>query len=270
MKVFISADIEGITTPNTWNEIDPQHPAHAFHAKQMTQEVLAACQGALAAGATEIVVKDAHNIACNIDPTRLPKEVTLIRGWSFCPDLMAEGVDASFDAAMFVGYHAAGGRGGSPLAHTLSLGHTGVFINGRLASEFMIYSWAAARYGVPTVFLTGDKQLCEEDADLHPSLVTVAVKDGIGGASYCRSVEATVPEIREKSGQALRQNLSAAKIILPEQFDVEILYKSQAYAEKVSHFPDVQKISDHIVTFSRRDYYEVLRTLIWILCGAPA
>jgi len=265
MKVFISVDIEGITTTSVWDEVFSANAAYPSHAKQMTQEALAACQGALAAGATEIFVKDAHGPGCNIDPARLPKEVTLIRSYSYCPELMVEGIDASFDAALFVGYHSAGGRCGNPLAHTISLSHTGIYINGRLTSEFMLYSWAAAYYGVPSVFLSGDKMLCEDYADLHPSLVTVSVKDGLGGVSYCRSVEATIPEIREKSEKALRQDLSAAKITLPEFFEVEIHFKEQAKAEKASHFPDVRKVSDHIVAFHREDYREVLRTIFWLM-----
>jgi len=265
MKVFISADIEGITTTNNWQECDPTHASYPRHAEQMTKEVLAACQGAIAAGATEITVKDAHGSGCNIDPTQLPKEVTLIRSWSNCPDLMAEGVDESFDAALFVGYHSAAGRCGNPLSHTITSKHTGITINGRLASEFMIYSWAAARYGVPTVFLAGDKMLCEDYANLHPGLITVPVKGGLGGATFCRSVEATLPEIRSKSEQALRGDLRAAKITLPESFQVEIHYKEHAHAEKVSHFPDVQKTGDNTVSFYRKDYYEVLRTILWII-----
>lgn len=265
MKVFISVDMEGVTTTTTWDECSKSHAAYPLHAEQMTKEALAACQGALSAGATKVVVKDAHDSATNIDPTRLPKEVTLVRGWSFCPDFMVEGIDDGFDAAMFVGYHSAAGRCGNPLAHTISKESVTITINGRLASEFLIYSWAAAYYGVPTVFLSGDKPLCEEYADLHPALVTVPVKDGLGGVSFCRSVEATLPEIRTKSEMALRQNLTAAKITLPATFEVEVLFKEHTRAEKASHFPDVQKAGDHTVAFSRKDYYEVLRTLMWIV-----
>ena len=265
MKVFISADIEGITTTNSWQECDASHASFPRHAEQLTNEVLAACEGAIAAGATEILVKDAHATACNIDPTRLPREVTLVRGWSYCPDLMVQGVDESFDAAMFIGYHSAAGRGGNPMAHSISRKHTGITINGRLASEFMIYSWAVARYGVPTVFLTGDRMLCEDSADLHPGLVTVSVKDGLGGASYNRSVDATLPEIRRGSEQALRCDLAAARITLPECFDVVIRFKEHPHAEKASHFPDVQKVDDYTVSFHREDFTEVLRTLMWIV-----
>ena len=265
MKVFISADIEGVTTTCRFEETDINHGTYPLHAQQMTKEVLAACHGAIAAGAKEIWVKDGHGGGNNIDPTLLPKEATLVRGWSQCPNFMVEGINETFDAAMFIGYHSAAGRCGNPMSHTMSGKHTGIFINGRRASEFMIYSFAAAMYGVPTVFLAGDKMLCDDDANLHPALVCVAVKDGIGGAVYCRSVEATLPEIREKSEHALKQDLTKAKITLPEWFDVKIHFKDHAHAEKVSHFPGVEKIDDNVIAFSRDSYYEVLRTLLWII-----
>jgi len=265
MKIFISADIEGITTSCRWEETDWSHAAYPMHAEQMTNEVVAACEGAIAAGATEIWIKDGHAGGNNINPTKLPKEAILVRGWSQCPDFMVEGINQSFDAAMFIGHHSAAGRNGNPMAHTMSGKHTGIFINGRRASEFMIYSWAAARYGVPTVFLAGDKMLCDDYEDLHPALVSVAVKDGIGGAVFCRSIEATIPEIRNKSEQALRRDLNAAKITLPQSFNVEVSFKEQIHAEKVSHFPGVKKLSDNVIGFSRDDYYEVLRTLLWII-----
>jgi len=264
MKVFISADIEGVTTIANWEESEPKNASYAAHAEQMTKEVLAACEGAIAAGAKEIVIKDAHGSGYNINPALMPRQAVLIRGWSNYPTCMAEGIDGSFDAAMFVGYHSAAGRGGNPMSHTLTGSHTGIFINGRRASEFMIYSWAAAYYGVPTVFLSGDKMLCEDYADLHPALHAVAVKDGSGGATFCRSVALTIPEIRAASEASLRQNLAGAVAALPDGFDVEIHYKDHGRALKVSYFPDVKRIDDNKVAFSRKDYYEVLRTVMWI------
>ena len=266
MKVFISVDIEGITTTSNWKECDPDHPSYHAHADQMTAEVLAVCEGALAAGAKDICVRDAHGLGFNINQMKLPKEVILVRGWSGCPKSMAEGIDESFDAAMFVGYHAATMRPGNPLSHTISGSNIGkIIMNGKVASEFMIYSWCAAYYGVPTVFLSGDKMLCEDDKDLHPSVVYVAVKDGKGEVTYNRSTLLTLPELRTKSEQSLKQDLSKARIKLPEKFEVTVFYKDHKYAEKMSHFPDVYRIDSNTLGFERTDYYEVLRTLNWLV-----
>ena len=123
MKVFISCDIEGITTTTRWEQTstlpEKLHLSAPFQA-QMTKEVTAACEGAIKAGATEIYVKDAHGAGINVDPHALPDCVKLIRNWSGHPYGMVEGIDSSFDAVMFVGYHSAAGREGNPMSHTMT------------------------------------------------------------------------------------------------------------------------------------------------------
>ena len=110
MKVFISADIEGIATTTVWEECQKDHAEYPASARQMTKEVKAACEGAIAAGADYILIKDAHGTCRNIDPTQLPKCCEIIRGGNGSPITMVEGIDETFDAVMFVGYHSAAGR----------------------------------------------------------------------------------------------------------------------------------------------------------------
>ena len=266
MKVFISADIEGITTTTVWDDCDNSESSYSLHAEQMTNEVLACIEGAKKAGASEIVVRDAHDSATNIDPTRMPSGVSLIRNWSGHPYSMVQGVDITFDAAMFVGYHSAAGRRGNPMSHTLNGG--GVYsikINNILASEFLLYSWACAMERVPTVFLSGDKILCEDSKSLHPLLITCPVKDGVGATTVNYSTEDTLRNITELSEKALRQDLRAGKIDLPKQFKVEIKYKRHALAEKASWFPGVDREDDHTVMFESDSYFEVLRAINWIV-----
>jgi D-amino peptidase len=265
MKVFISADIEGITTTTVWDETKPDHASYALHAKQMTEEVLACIQGAKNAGAKAIVVKDAHGPAINIDPTRMPSGVILQRNWSGHPYLMAEGIDNTFQAAMFIGYHSSAGRFGNPLSHTISGRHVYMKINGVFTSEFLLYSYACALEGVPTVFLSGDKMLCDDFKNLHPLLITCPVKDGIGAMTKNYSTEDTLKNIKELSEKALKQDLKGALIKLPSHFEVEIYYKEHQQAQKVSWFPGVSKKSDNIVTFQTDSFFEVLRTLNWII-----
>jgi len=265
MKVFISADIEGVTTTTTWDETNASHPSYKLHAKQMTEEVLACIQGAKNAGATEIVVKDAHGPANNIDPTKMPSGVKLLRNKTGHPYVMVDGIDKTFDAAMFVGYHSAAGRTGNPLAHTYSGRCTYIKINDIIASEFLIYSYACALEGVPTVFLSGDKMLCHDSKDLHPKLITCDVKDGIGAMTINYSTEDTIKSIKELSEKALSQDLQNALINLPDNFKVEFCFKEHMYAERASYFPGVTKKDDYTVIFESDSLFEVLRTLKWIL-----
>ena len=107
MRVFISADIEGTAFTTLWPETELGEGLYPAAARQMTLEVKAACEGAIAAGADYILVNDAHDHAVNIDVSQLPECVEVIRGWTGNPLGMVDGVDSTFDAVMFVGYHSA-------------------------------------------------------------------------------------------------------------------------------------------------------------------
>jgi D-amino peptidase len=267
MKVFISCDIEGITTTTTWDETCTQtQPSIAGPcAQQMTLEVKAACEGAIAAGASYILVKDAHETATNIDISQLPACVEVIRGWSGHPYSMATGIDNSFDAAMFVGYHSAAGRSGNPLSHTMSRSPFYVKLNGVKCSEFRLYSLACALEGVPTVFLSGDKMLCDDEASLHPLLKTVAVKDGCGGMTKSLTPAASLQKIREHSELALRQNLAQALCTLPAEFEFEVCYKEHKKAAAMAWFPGFERLDDNTIRMRTQDYFEVLRAAQFVL-----
>jgi len=264
MKVFISADIEGITTTTNWDNTNPNHASYPLHAKQMTDEVIACIEGAKKAGATEIVVRDAHGPGTNIDPTRMPTGVKLHRSWAFHPYSMVEGVDSSFDAAMFVGYHSAAGRVGNPMAHTNTRCNY-LKINGVYASEFLLYSYACVLEGVPTVFLSGDKMICEDSRNMHPKLITCTVKDAVGAMTINYSIEDTIPDIRSLSEKALKQNLKDALSSLPDQFEAELSFHDHIRAERSSWYPGVKRKNENTVIFESNNFFEVLRTLKWIM-----
>lgn len=265
MKVFMSADIEGISSTVSWEECMPNDPKYPKAAAQMTREVLAACDGAFAAGADEIFIKDAHGPGTNIDICQMPERVRLSRRWSEHPFSMVEGINDSFDAAIFVGYHSAAGKNGSILSHTMSRQPLYVKINDVYASEFLIYSYAAAYVGVPTVYLSGDRQLCQESAALHPCLITTPVKEGNAYAAICVPPVEAEKMIRRDVERALRQDLSGARITLPEEFVVEISYKEHVNSAKPSYYPGMKRKDPHTVVFQTKDYFEVLRMINFVL-----
>ena len=227
MKIYISADMEGISTTSIFDDCINTFPQYPEHCQAMTQEVAAACEGAIMAGAKEIVINDAHGPASNIDPKQLPDCCRIIRKWSGHPYLAVEGLDSSYDAIMFVGYHSGASSSGNPLAHTISLKFHSVKLNGHLASEFTIYGNCAIREGVPIVYLSGDKQLCQDNQDLYPHLVTTAVKEGFGAANIALSLSAAVKQIRADAEKALRQDFRGPALRLPEHFEVELFYHKQ-------------------------------------------
>lgn len=265
MKVFISADMEGLATTSTWADCDPASPTYQRQTQEMTDEVLAACEGAFSAGATEIVVRDAHDNATNIDPFRLPPRVKLLRGWTGHPYQMVDGIDSTFDAAMFIGYHSPAGTSGNSLSHTISTRQLYIKLNGRDASEFMLHSYVCALERVPCVFLSGDRALCEMERDLHPKLITLPVKEGSGGITCVYPPAEVHNAIRQQMEKALRQDLSDAVITLPEHFKLEICYKEHVQALKVSYYPGVKRTSDTTVVFETDNYFEIKQALSWII-----
>ncbi len=265
MRVFISADIEGTDLATAWEETRRSEFNYERQRAQMTAEVKAACEGAIAAGADYILVNDAHGSGLNMDAAQLPECVEVIRGWSGHYLCMADGVDETFDAAMFVGYHAAAGRNGNPLSHTETRRPRCIRLNGMIGSEFLLYSWACAMYGVPTVFLSGDQMLTEDSRGLHPGLHTVAVKGGFGGMTRNLHPKAACEQIRRQAETSLKQDLAKAKIALPGHFVFEISYKEHVDAVRRSFYPGFRLTDDDTIVMETDDYTDVLRAVQFVL-----
>lgn len=264
MKVYISADIEGVTGVTNWNETELDNAEHEEAAKQMTAEVLAACRGAIAAGATEIYVKDGHDSARNMLQDDFPDEVTLIRGWTNSPESMVAGIDESFDAAIFIGYHSGAGFNGNPLSHTMNTDNNYFKINGKYAAEFDMNSYVAAYFGVPVVFMSGDLQLCEHAKELNPAIELVAVKDGVGNATFSMSRKKACRLI-EEGVQAGLAKIAACKITEPEKYNVEINFKECVRAYRASFYPGVEQVDTKTVRYTAKDAFEMMTTRMFVL-----
>ncbi|OJV63971.1 MAG: hypothetical protein BGO41_06875 [Clostridiales bacterium 38-18] len=265
MKVFISIDMEGITGTTLWQECQSDHPSYQAHVNQMTNECLAACEGAIEAGAVEIVVRDAHNSATNIDMSLLPKEVKIIRQWSGHPYSMVDGIDSSFDAVLFVGYHGAAGNPLNPLSHTMTGRSQKISLNGLPASEFLLYSYAAALEGVPTVFASGDEGLCAQAKELYPNIRTVSVKSGKGGSVTHLSPNLALDKIRNTVRVALSGNLKNQLVELPNHFEVNITFKEHIDAKRRSYYPGMIQLDANTIQYSSDDYFDVLRMIAFVL-----
>lgn len=263
MKIYITADIEGITGATHWDETDHKNADYAGFREQMTAEVAAACEGALNAGATEVWVKDAHGWARNIIPARLPREVRLVREWSGHPFGMMQELDETFHAALAIGYHARAGSDGSPLAHTMTGNMIYFKINDQYASEFMVSAYTAGLVGVPVVFLSGDAALCQEAQAFIPGLSTVAVKHGVGNTTVSIHPHLAVERIRAGVEAALKADVSRCRVPMPNHFSVELRYRNHADAYRASFFPGVRLMGPHTVGFEADDYFEVLRFFLF-------
>ena len=263
MKIYISADIEGVTGVTHWDETDLHKEDSKVFREQMTAEVVAACEGALQAGATEIWIKDAHDTGRNLISSKLPKEASLIRGWTGHPLAMVQELDSSFAAVMMIGYHSRAGASTSPLAHTMTGKLAHISINDRYASEFLIHAYAAASLRIPVVFVSGDKGLCDDVAQLNPRIETVAVKQGVGEATVNIHPELATTRIREGAAKALRGSVAQCQIPLPVHFLVDISYRDHYNAHAYGFYPGASQRDASTVRFESDSYFEVMRFLFF-------
>ncbi len=264
MKVFISVDIEGCAGITHWDEAEKNHADYAEFREQMTREAVAAIEGAQIAGATEILVKDAHSSGRNLITSMLPENVRIVRSWAGHPLCMVQELDESFDAVMMVGYHSAAGSEANSLAHTLSLDATEIRINGNPASEFIIHAYAASRLGVPTVFVSGDQGLMEEIEAVNPHIARCAVKEGRGQSTVSMTPPAAVRAIREGAAKALKADLSASLLHVPEHLIVEITYSNPVLAARHRWYPGMSHVGGRTVRFETENYFDVLRMLNYV------
>jgi D-amino peptidase len=261
MKVFISADIEGTAGIADWDETLRTHSDWIEFRALMTEEVIAACDGARAAGATEVVIKDAHDSARNLIVERLPAFARVIRGWSGHPDGMMFGLDRSFSAAIYTGYHSKAGAEDNPLAHTSNLRISRLMLNGEIASEFTLNALCAALYEVPSALIAGDAGICADARTMIPGIGTVETLRGFGPASDSISPARSRELIREGVEAALNRDLRANIPPVAGPYEVVIEFNTPVDAYRGSWYPGAKTHGPRAVGFASDDFFEILRAL---------
>ncbi|MBR3873609.1 MAG: M55 family metallopeptidase [Clostridia bacterium] len=266
MKVFLSADMEGTCGIVSWPETERATPFdYAPMQKQMTREVAAACRGAFSAGADEVVVKDAHDTARNLDPAGLPRGIKIIRSWSGDLLSMMSGLDQDkYDAVFFTGYHAWASCPGNPLSHTMNLRNDHVTLNGVLCSEFLINAYTAGWCGVPVALVTGDKALCEFAKTLIPAITTVPVNEGRGGCTLSIHPDEAVERIEAAAKEAAAK-ADQCQVPMPDHFHMEIDFVKHSMAYSKSFYPGATLKEGKYVCYDTDDWYEMLRFCHFVL-----
>ena len=265
MKIYISADIEGVAGITHWDEAMKHNAEYHEFRDYMTREVVAACKGALNANATEILIKDAHSTGRNIIAAQLPECARLIRGWSGHPYSMLQELDQTYNAAIMIGYHSKAGTDTNPLAHCFRLNIAYIKINGEPVSEFVFHSYVAAAENVPVVFVSGDKGICADVNKFNEHISTLAVSEGVGASTISISPELSCRQITEGVEQALVKDFSACRVNLPEHFEIEIKFKDPVSAYKAAFYPGMKTGEAQAVLFETDDYFEVMRMLLFVL-----
>ena len=264
MRIYISADIEGVAGISKWDETTKGSQEYERYRQQMTREVAAACEGAMEAGADYILVKDAHEDGKNLIHEALPKNVKVISGWSNHPYSMVEGLDESFDAVIMIGYHCGGHSNGSPLAHTLYPERVKrITINGEEADEFLIHAYVCHMLGVPVAVVSGDGALMRHVRAFDPQIKTIAVQEGFGGSVVSIHPDLAVERIKRGVKKSLESTLEY-NFKCPETFEMIIEFKNHADAYKFSFYPNAEQIDEYHIRYASNNYMHLLAMMLFL------
>lgn len=229
MKIYIIADLEGVSGVDGYDVFSRRLPGdvekRGSFVDYWVDELNAAIEGAVAAGATEIVLLDNHSAGSTIPRGRLAGPARLVHG-SGRPTWLPS-LDSSFDALLFVGQHAMANTTNGHLCHTYSRRRISkVILNGREIGEIGLGAGIAGYCGVPLVFLSGDDKAVAEARDLVPAVTTATVKLGLS-TKNCASVprEEAVDLIRNGVDLALNDISSRSPVTFDTPLKLSVVYR---------------------------------------------
>jgi D-amino peptidase len=248
-KLFISVDMEGISGISGSDQLSAAGAEYTRSRRLMADDVNAAIRGAREGGATEILVNDSHGSMRNLRAEDLEPGVRLI-SHSFKASGMMEGLDESFDAAIFVGYHAKAGSPVGVFAHTGSGVVADVRVNGRSLGEGGLNTLVAASYGVPVVLVTGDDVAVKEVLETATGARGVVVKRAINQ----RAVELRpLDEVHREIQAAAREAVGSVRPGTPHrepEYRIEIQFRDTVIPEVAAHLPTMQRPAPDTIAFT--------------------
>jgi D-amino peptidase len=263
-KIFISADMEGVTGVVTGDQLGPGNFEYERFRKFMTEEVLAVITAARTAGVREFLVADSHGNGENLLLELLPADVQVVRSWPR-PLGMMQGIDSTFDAAVFLGYHAGTTNPRGVRAHTFSSARlTDVRLNGRSVPEGGVNAAIAGSFGVPVILVTGDDAAVEEVRAVVGPIEGAVVKWNYG----FHSARTLTPE----AGRALIEQRTTAALraprprpfALPGPVTVDVTFKHYQPSQVLALLPFVERPDAHTVRYVGADILAVSRFLQFV------
>ncbi|GAA4219068.1 M55 family metallopeptidase [Actinocatenispora rupis] len=261
----MSVDLEGVAGVVDWAQITRTGEDYALGRRLALAEVNAAIEGALAAGATEILVNDAHSVMRNLAPDELAGQASYLSG-RYKPLYMMQGLDASFDAVLFLGYHAAMPTPGI-LSHTYNPGAVhDVRINGTVAGESGLNALVAQHHRVPVAVVTGDQYVGPEAAPFCPGVTPIVVKESTNRyAATSLHPERARRAIHDGVRAALAglAGLTPPAIDLPVRIEVDLV--SPDMAEQSAWIRGVTRTGTRTVAYTEDDALTAFRTFMTLV-----
>jgi len=266
MRVYISADIEGIAGVVSRDNLMPGRFEYEAARDWMTDAVLAACETVRELGAEEVVVSDSHGNGQNIRFERMPDYVQLVRSWPR-PLGMMQGVEVGrYDGALLLGYHAGASNPRGTLAHTLN----GELIqelrlNGVIASEAAISAAIAGHFGVPILMLAGDDVAIEETRVLLGDIATTCLKTSIGWLSALNPSPAAADlALRAGVGDAIGRIGRLAPYVVPGPVTLDIRLRTRLVAEWLAYLGGIELLDAYTIRYRADDIVGVSHFLTFL------
>ncbi|TCC42898.1 peptidase M55 [Kribbella capetownensis] len=263
MKVFLSTDMEGTAGVVDWGQVRGPAQEYEYYRGQLQAEVNAAIDGALAAGATEFLVNDSHSTMQNLRPDELHGRASYLSG-RHKPLYMMEGLDDSFDAALFISYHGSADSTSSVLFHTYNpRAIAEVRLNGEIAGEAGVNALVALAHGVPVVLISGDRVTIDEAQPFCPDIESVVVKESVSHNAALSLHPDTARELIRDGAQRAVDRLTGFRlptITLPAELTIR--YRNRALAELGCELRGVERRDEKIVALRNDDPLRLFRIFI--------
>jgi D-amino peptidase len=262
VKVYISSDMEGTAGVVDWGQCRPGRPEYEYYRTLLQNEVNAAIEGAIAAGADEFLVNDSHSTMQNLRPDSLAGQARYLSG-RHKPLYMMQGLDDSFGAVFFVSYHGSMSSP-APLSHTYNpRAIAEVSLNGTVVGESGINSLLALGHGVPVVLVTGDDHTAAEARAINPAARTAVVKTAITRFAADSLHPATACAlIREEAERAIRDLSDAPLPDITLPATLSITFRNADLAELAAWLVGVEQVAPTTVTVSDDDPIRLYRTFV--------
>ena len=266
LKIYISADMEGVVGAVTSEQLGPDGFEYQRFREFMTAEVNAAIDAARAAGATGFVISDSHGNGQNLLIEKLPDDVKIVRSWPRELGMM-EGIDNTFDGVIFIGYHASTTNTQGVRAHTMSSANvTALRLNGISMSEGSMNAAIAGHFGVPVIMVSGDDVAVAENQAVIGDIEGAVVKWAKGfHSALTLTPDAAYEVIGATTRSAMDQIDRFKPYVLKTPIELELQLKHYQPVELLAYLPNVEKIDSHTIKFVGKDMIEISKFLRVVL-----
>jgi D-amino peptidase len=260
-KIFISVDMEGIGGIGTPAMTSPTGKDYALGRKLMTDEVNAVIGAILQRGPAEILVNDSHGDMQNLLNDQIDPRVLYNQG-AVKPLGMVEGLDSTYAAAIFLGYHSRAGTPNGFIAHTGTGAVKGLWLNDIEVGEGELNAAYAGSVGVPVILAAGDSAFVEQ--------FTRTVKAEAVATKYAntpQSARLIHPQVvRERlvaaTGRALGGRASAKPWVIAKPVKVRLRLADNLTPQILQAIPGVRQVDGFTVEFTAQnmgDAYRLIR-----------